>query len=620
MKKDNRILLDEKTYISNEVDANKALSKGCIFAAIVVLICWIAYLTNLFEVTKRLLLYINIIFPLDIIVLVSTYFYTKTKMIYKPNFKYVLIFQFLTAVFLISILLPKHTLLLWATAIIIVNHYYNPKASLITFVSVAIMLFFAMFLGMFLGEWDPHLLNGTNILTFNGTEVYCEDTTLAQRIDWLKYLRSIGDNRYIKVFFYYYIPRLLELGIIANICYALSRRTSKLLIQESNEARINEKLASELNVAREIQSSVLPKDFSDNLGSNVFGLMNPEKEVGGDFYDYFYIDQNHLALVIGDVSGKGIPSALFMMKTEALIRSLTKTLKQDTAKIFERINVALCNNNESNMFVTCWLGILNLFNGELHYCNAGHNQPLLINNGMVRFLNDKPGVVLGALTDSEYVERKVKLEKGDRLFLYTDGVTEAQNKDKELFGNDRLFQFTIDNKDKPVKDFIYKLRKEVSEYQGDVEQSDDITMLMCEYIKDIKITESKVFAADVKELDNLFEYSSSLLRLLNFNNRDITLINTALEEVFVNVANYAYDGKGTVEVSLSSDKNKVIFVFKDSGKEFNPLLKEDPNITASSEEREVGGLGIFMVKRIMDEVFYEYTDGFNILTLVKNRK
>lgn len=620
MKKTNRSFLDEKTYISNEIDANKGLSKGCIFAAIVVLICWICYLTNLFEVTSRLLLFINIIFPLDIVVLVSTYFYTKTKIITKPNFKYVLIFQFLIAIFLISVLLPKHTLLLWASAIIIVNHYYNPKVSLITFIAVAILLFFAMYLGMFFGEWDPHLLNGTNILSFNGTEVYCEDTTLKQRIEWLKYLRSIGDNRYIKVFFYYYIPRFLELGLIANIVYGLSRRSSKLLQLEATEARINEKLSSELNVAREIQSSVLPKEFSDNLGSNVFGLMNPEKEVGGDFYDYFYIDQNHLALVIGDVSGKGIPSALFMMKTEALIKSLTKTLKQDTAKIFERINIALSNNNESNMFVTCWLGILNLFNGELCYCNAGHNRPLIINNGIVKFLNDKPNIALGALADSEYVERKVKLEKGDRLFLYTDGVTEALNKDKVLFGNDRLFQFTIDNKNKSVRDFIYKLRKEVSDFQGENEQSDDITMLMCEYVKDIKITESKVFVADVKELDNLFEYSSSLLRLLNFTNRDITLINTALEEVFVNVANYAYEEKGTVEVSLSNDKNKVIFVFKDSGKEFNPLSKEDPNITASSEEREVGGLGIFMVKRIMDEVYYEYKDGYNILTLIKNRK
>ena len=139
-------------------------------------------------------------------------------------------------------------------------------------------------------------------------------------------------------------------------------------------------------------------------------------------------------------------------------------------------------------------------------------------------------------------------------------------------------------------------------------------------MNDVKILESRIFKADKKELDNLFEYSSKLLALLDFNNRDIIMINTALEEVFVNVCSYAYDGSGTVEVSLSSDMQKVTFVFKDSGKPFNPLDREDPNINASSEEREIGGLGIFMVKKIMDHVFYEYKDGFNVLKLEKNRK
>lgn len=146
---------------------------------------------------------------------------------------------------------------------------------------------------------------------------------------------------------------------------------------------------------------------------------------------------------------------------------------------------------------------------------------------------------------------------------------------------------------------------------------------MSEYLNEVIIEEKKVFLADVKELDNLFEYSSALLKILNFDNRDIIMINTALEEIFVNVAKYAYENssiKGTVEVSLSNDKKKVTFIFKDTGKKFNPLDREDPNINAKSEDREIGGLGIYMVKKIMDHVSYEYKDGFNILTLEKNRK
>ena len=131
--------------------------------------------------------------------------------------------------------------------------------------------------------------------------------------------------------------------------------------------------------------------------------------------------------------------------------------------------------------------------------------------------------------------------------------------------------------------------------------------------------ESRIFKADVKELDNLFEYSSKLLKILNFSHRDIIMINTALEEVFVNVARYAYDDGGIVEVTLSNDQKTVTFVFKDNGKPFNPLTKKDPNITAKSEEREVGGLGIYMVKNIMDEVYYRYEDNHNILTLIKRR-
>lgn len=132
--------------------------------------------------------------------------------------------------------------------------------------------------------------------------------------------------------------------------------------------------------------------------------------------------------------------------------------------------------------------------------------------------------------------------------------------------------------------------------------------------------ECRIFKADVSELDNLFEYSSSLLTILEFTSREITLINTALEEVFVNVAKYAYDDAGFVEVTLSNDRNSVKFVFRDSGKPFNPLEKKDPNITASSDDREVGGLGIFMVKKIMDVVTYEYVNNQNVLTLIKNRK
>ena len=389
---------------------------------------------------------------------------------------------------------------------------------------------------------------------------------------------------------------------------------------ESKNAKQNAKMKSELNVAKEIQYSVLPKELDDYNKDNIYGVMVPAKEVGGDFFDYFYIDESHLALVIADVSGKGIPAALFMMKTETLIKSLTMTFKQDTSLIMRRSNVSLCTNNEANIFVTCWLGILNLNSGELKYTSAGHNKAIIIHDGKAKFLDDKPNVVLGAFNESSYTENSIILDKGDKILLYTDGVTEAHSQYSKLYGEKRLIDFANRNTALSTKEFVNELKLSVDEFAEGAEQFDDITILMFNYIMENTIIQSRIFEADVKELNNLFEYSSSLLRILDFSNKDIILINTALEEIFVNVAKYAYEGKGTVEVTLSKSRDSVKFVFKDSGKPFNPLSKEDPNITASSEEREIGGLGIYMVKRIMDEVTYDYIDNQNVLTLVKFKR
>ena len=611
---ENRELTNE-IYLKNEIDANKGLAKGCFFSAVAMLIVWICYLTKLFNVSDHIFLLINIFFPILITVLASCVFYIKTKLIEKPKFKYFLIIQYAIVVMVLNVILPKHSVLMWAVLIILVNHYFDHKALLFTFIMVTIMLVSAMYLGMFYGEWDPALLNGTELISINGKQVNVENTTAAERYEWIKYLQSQGDNRLLKVFIYYYLPREIILILIVNISFAISKRSKKLLIIESEQVKENEKIKSELDVASRIQNSVLPKESCEY----VYGIMDAAKEVGGDFFDYFYIDDSHLALVIGDVSGKGIPASLYMMKTETLIQSLTKTFKNDTALIMERCNVALCTNNDANMFVTCWLGIINLSSGELKYTNAGHNKAILILNGKAEYTTEKSGIILGAFDSAKYEEKTVKLNKGDKILLYTDGVTESHNSNDELFGDDRLLEY-VNNNIKAPKDFVLGLRQNLNEFAGCAEQFDDITIMMYDHDFDAIMSESRVFKADVKELDNLFEYSSKLLNQLDFSSRDVIMINTALEEIFVNVAHYAYDNEGTVEITLSRANNKVSFVFKDNGKPFNPLERKDPNITASSDEREIGGLGIYMVKKIMDEVHYEYTNSQNVLTLIKYKK
>ncbi len=619
MKKEKKI--SDVIYKKNEIDANKALTKGCTLSAIIIAVVWVLYLMGLFNVSSHTLMLVNVLFPIEIVVLLSTWIYNKNKFIEKKGFKYFLVIQFILVCFAVNVIIPKHGILLWAACILLVNHYYDPKLSIITFIIVSIMMAIAIYGGMFFGEWDANLMNGADVVTLpSGESFLVDEATFRQRVEWLSYRRDLGDNRYIKSMVYYYFARWAILVLIANIGYSISKRSLRLLSLEADRVEKEQRIVSELGVATGIQYSVLPHELQDDNKDNVFGLMDSAKEVGGDLYDYFYIDEVHLALVIADVSGKGIPAALFMMKTEALIKSLTISFKSDTASIMKRINVALCSNNDESIFVTCWLGIVNLASGELKYTNAGHNKVIIMHEGKPEYTTDKPGVVLGAFEGTDYVENTVRLSQNDKIILYTDGVTEAHNLNNELYGEKRLLKFAQINNGLCPKDFVVKLRKDVEQYSNGAPQFDDITILAFKYVNENKIQESRIFDADVKELDNLFEYSASLLRLLEFSNRDIIMINTALEEIFVNVSKYAYNGKGTVEITLSKFKDHVSFVFKDSGKPFNPLAKADPNITASSEEREIGGLGIFMVKKIMDKVEYEYINGQNVLTLVKYKK
>ena len=373
--------LTKEMFIKNEIDANRALAFGCFFSSIIMLFAWIFYLTGIFNVHGKTLITVNILFPILILLLGSGICWIKTRFVAKKAFKYFIIVIFNLAIFALNVMLPKHGILMWAACILIVNHYFSPRTLLFTYILVSILMFFGIYGGMFLGEWDSNLLNGAGTLVFEGKEVNVDTATFSDRIAWLKYLRSNGDNRFLKVFLYYYLPRELALTIIANVSYSISKRALRLLVLESNASSERQRMKSELNVATSIQASVLPKELND--GKELFGLMDAAKEVGGDFYDYFSIDESHMAFVVGDVSGKGIPASLFMMKTETLIRSLTMSLGFDTALIMKRSNISLCMNNDANMFVTCWLGILNLSTGELKYTNAGHNRVIVIKDGLL---------------------------------------------------------------------------------------------------------------------------------------------------------------------------------------------------------------------------------------------
>jgi serine phosphatase RsbU (regulator of sigma subunit) len=248
-------------------------------------------------------------------------------------------------------------------------------------------------------------------------------------------------------------------------------------------AEANARIDAELKTARDIQRSALPNVFPDREEVDLYALMNPAKEVGGDFYDFYFLDRNRLMFLVADVSGKGIPGSLFMMRAKTLL----KTFAENRMKVndnFRNANVQLCEGNDAGMFVTAWMGNLNLETGVLHYVNAGHNKPLIRRkNGEYEFLDDKPGFVLAGLETTKYKEQTVVLEPGDELFLYTDGVVEATDANNMLYGNERLLQCANAHIDEDAKTLCESVLADVNAFYKGAPQYDDLTELSVKFLK-----------------------------------------------------------------------------------------------------------------------------------------
>ena len=245
-----------------------------------------------------------------------------------------------------------------------------------------------------------------------------------------------------------------------------------------------ERIGAELNVATQIQADMLPRifpAFPERKEFDIYATMNPAKEVGGDFYDFFLIDEDHLAVVIADVSGKGVPAALFMVIAKTLIKNHAQN-RETPGSVFTQTNAQLCEGNDAGLFVTAWMGVLEISTGKFVYVNAGHNPPLLKHaGGGYEWLKSRPGFVLAGMEGIRYRENSLQMEPGDCLYLYTDGVTEATNEKQELFGEIRLQTVLNETPDLPVDRLLQKVKQSIDTFAGEAEQFDDITMLGLEY-------------------------------------------------------------------------------------------------------------------------------------------
>lgn len=394
-----------------------------------------------------------------------------------------------------------------------------------------------------------------------------------------------------------------------------------------------EKIGAELNVAQNIQADMLPRlfpPFPEKTNMLLYASMDPAREVGGDFYDFFLVDDDHLAFVIADVSGKGVPAALFMVISKTLIKN--RAMQGGTpAEILRDVNNQLAEGNEAEMFVTCWLGICELSTGHVIAANAGHEYPALFGaDKHFELMKDKHGFVLAIMPGTKYKDYEFDLEEGGGFFVYTDGVTEATNLNNELFGTEGMLDALNDKAWRTPKDFLNNVSESAYEFAGEAPQFDDITMIGFQWLgREGKSDEADsnrqelVLEADTRELDKLNDFLEAQAEKVDCPMGTLMKIQISAEEIFTNIATYAYpDGAGTAgitsEIGTDEDGDTVMTItFSDSGIPFDPLAMPDPDITASAEERDIGGLGIYMVKETMDKVEYNYENGRNVLTISK---
>lgn len=374
----------------------------------------------------------------------------------------------------------------------------------------------------------------------------------------------------------------------------------------------------DLEIAKQIQQSALPSVFPpypNRKDFSIYASMNAAKEVGGDFYDFYLVDENHLAFVVADVSGKGIPGAMFMMTSKTLIKSFAES-GLPVHEVLTNVNTQLCQNNEAGMFVTAWMGILDLQTGLIKFANAGHNPPLVKHkDGSYEFLKGKVNFVLAGMDMVKYKEQELQLQPGDEIYLYTDGVTEAHNSNNELFGENRLLESLNPTKGMSVEDICKKVKEDVDAFVCDAEQFDDITML-CVQLNEIDSYNGITVVPSMETVPQVAEFMEAEMEKFEISPKISMKMLIAIDEIYSNIVRYS--GATEAIVSIKKSDNTLKLQFKDNGKPYNPLDSKEPDITASAEDRSIGGLGIFMVKKMLDKVEYKYVDNYNILTLTKN--
>jgi sigma-B regulation protein RsbU (phosphoserine phosphatase) len=391
-----------------------------------------------------------------------------------------------------------------------------------------------------------------------------------------------------------------------------------------------ERLQSELIIAHDIQMGMLTTVFPERDDLDLFASMTPAKEVGGDLYD-FIIEDNELFFIIGDVAGKGVPASLYMAVIRTLFRNLAGNY-QSAANIMRQMNHAIASTNESLVFVTAFVGVLDLRTHHLTYCNAAHNAPALITaDGQCQLLDVETNLPIGIQDHYRYEEQQMPFPENTALLLYTDGLTEAMyisaDGSRKLFGEDRLLHDLEKNRQASAIEVIDYLKQHVNVFADGTVQGDDLTLLFLRHGASQKNNSAAprriIMKNEMTEVSRMRGFFLSVCREHDIDEETFKTLNLGIEEWVANVIGYAYPKgiRGHVELTAKVVDDVLTLVIKDHGTPFDPTQHSEVDVDAKLDERQIGGLGIHLVKAIMDTMHYERTaDGYNVLTLTKELK
>ena len=464
-------------FHQNEIQANKLTTLTMLLLSVGLIIAWTLNMVGVFLLDR-------LFFTAFVVIAVA--FFGIAVLVnrkYKgdhPRIKFYLMSTLILVCAMLDALLSYNIALFIVFPLLLSLRYYSEKYT----VWISVVSAIAFTISAAVGSWFQ-----LGTLDLNFVDV-ANDTLIKYGEELYQTIERSGGFVQSKYFFFYMsqalVPKLLQYAVFSVIAYLIAKCGKEMVIRQAEISAESARIESELSVARTIQANLLPTTFPafpDREEFDVFATMTPAKEVGGDFYDFFMVDERHVAVVMADVSGKGVPAALFMAIAKAMIKDHTDPEKQ-LNQTFSNVNNLLCESNSEGLFVTAFEGVLDLVSGEFIFVNAGHEAPYICRNGKVFELYKlKSGFVLAGMEDMCYKTVSVTFEPGDKLFQYTDGVTEATNINKELYGQQRLTAVLEKYSSKSPTELLPLVREDIDAFVGEAPQFDDITMLCLEYKK-----------------------------------------------------------------------------------------------------------------------------------------